>query len=163
MKTRRHLLREKQSARRVSGLALLLAAAIYIVIGPNTAIATESGGTRKALGVDTVMAGVMPPPGLRLTNFLARYETSHTLDSSGNDRAGVSNFDLSASAETLRLQYVWARVQLWGANIETRVGWNAILDAQVSFDVQTPRDPIHRKDSTTNVGDALFAPAIVDG
>lgn len=161
MKTRRHLLREKQSARRVSGLALLLAAAIYIVIGPNTAIATESGGTSKALGVDTVMAGVMPPPGLRLTNFMARYDTSHTLDSSGNDRTGVSNFDLSASAETLRLQYVWPRVQLWGANLETRVGWNAILDAQVSFDVQTPRGPIHRKDSTTSVGDALFAPAIL--
>jgi hypothetical protein len=161
MKTKRHLLRAKQSVRRVSSLGLSLVIVFGIAIVPNTATATEGGGTSKALGVDTVMAGVMPPPGLRLTNFMARYDTGHTLDSSGNDRAGLSNFDLSVNAETLRLQYVWPRVQLWGANIETRVGWNAILDAQVSFDVQTPRGRIHREDSTTNVGDALFAPAIL--
>ncbi len=140
---------------------LLLLSATYLSNLANTATATEGGGTSKALGVDTVMAGVMPPPGLRLTNFLARYESSDTLDSSGNNRAGLSHFDLAVNAETLRLQYVWPAVKLWGANIETRVGWNAILNADVSFDVQTPRGRIHRKDSTTDIGDALFAPALL--
>lgn len=146
---------------RARDLGLSIVAALYVAIAPNTATATEGGGTSKALGVDTVMAGVMPPPGLRLTNFLAFYTAQHTLDSSGNDRPGLSNFDLFVTAETLRFQYVWPGVKLWGANIETRVGFNAIADVDVSFDVQTPFGRFHLADSTTNVGDALFAPAIL--
>ena len=107
----------------------ILSAALLAIVGET--VATEGGGTSKALGVDTVMAGVMPPPGLRLTNFLARYDTSHTLDGSGNDRAGLSNFDLYVNAETFRLQYVWPRVKVWGATIETRVGFSAVVDAAV--------------------------------
>jgi hypothetical protein len=135
-------------------LALLLTF-LCVGIAPKNVTATEGGGTSKALGVDTVMAGVMPPPGLQITNFLVYYTASNTLDSSGNDRPGISNFDLSVFAETLRLRYVWPKVELFGANIETRFGFNAITDVDVSFDVQTPFGSIHLKDSTTNVGDSL--------
>jgi len=144
-------------ARRVPALVAVL----FIAIVSVTASATEGGGTSKALGVDTVMAGVQPPPGLRLTTFLARYDTDHTLDSSGNDRAGLSNFDVYANAVTFRFQYVWKGVELWGANIETRLGISVYVDADVRFDVRTPRGPLHRESSARGIGDALFAPVIL--
>jgi len=128
---------------------------------PGTAGATEGGGTSKALGVDTVMAGVQPPPGLRLTTFLARYDTNHTLDSTGNDRQGLLNFDVYANAVTFRFQYVWNGIDLWGAKIETRAGFSAYVDAGVGFNVRTPRGPLHRDGSASGIGDALFAPVIL--
>ncbi|MEA3144988.1 MAG: hypothetical protein QOI53_409 [Verrucomicrobiota bacterium] len=141
---------------RVSSLGLSLVVAFYIAIVPNTATATEGGGTSKALGVDNVMAGIMPPPGLQFTNFLAFYTAGRTLDSSGNDRAGLSNFDLFVTAETIRLRYVWPGIKFLGADVEARVGFNAVTDVDVSFDVRTPFGRIHREDSTTAVGDALL-------
>jgi hypothetical protein len=69
------------------------------------------------LGVDTILVGVIGPPGsLRLTNFVSYYTANRTLDSSGNPRPGISNFDVNV-AYTLRLQYVWPQAKLWGADI----------------------------------------------
>src|SRR5881628_186312 len=138
-----------------------LGASLLGIIVAHPVMATEGGGTSKALGVDTVLPGVMPPPGLRLTTFVAYYDADHTLDSSGNDRAGISNFNVHASAVTPRLQYVWRGVELWGANIETRLGFSAYVDAHVSFDVQTPGGKIHREGSSTGIGDMLIGPALL--
>jgi hypothetical protein len=129
---------------------------LYLGIAANPLTATEGGGTSKALGVDTVITGVMPPPGLNFTNFLVFYTADQVLDSSGNERPGISDFDLFVVAETLRFRYVWPKLTVLGANIETRVGFNVVTDADVSFDVQTPFGSIHLEDSTTNVGDSLF-------
>lgn len=129
---------------------------LYLTGAADNLRATEGGGTSKALGVDTVMAGVMPPPGLNFTNFLVFYTAGETLDSDGDPRLGISNFDLFVVAETFRLRYIWPRVTFLGANIETRVGFNAISSVDVSFDVQTPFGSIHRQDEMTSVGDSLF-------
>ena len=138
------------------------AISLVLCFGPLGAVmATEGGGTSKALGVDTVLSGVMPPPGLRLTTFVGYYDADRTLDSSGNGRAGISDFNLSATAVTPRLQYVWSGVELWGANIETRLGLSAFVDAHVSFDVQTPGGRIRRQGSSTGMGDALIGPALL--
>ena len=135
-------------------LALPFAAfAAMIVSSP--VLATEGGGTSKALGVDTVMAGVMPPPGLNITNFTAFYTADRTLDSNGDDRPNLTNFDLFVFAEVLRFRYVFPKVTFLGANIEARVGVTVANVADVSFDVRTPRGMIHREDSTTNIGDSL--------
>jgi hypothetical protein len=155
MKIQLHnLCAEKQSG--VSSLVLSLVAVSCIALLPNAATATEGGGTCKALGVDTVLAGVMPAPGLNIMNFLAFYTASSTLDSSGNDRPGLSNFDLFVFAEVVRFRYIFPHVTFLGANVEARFGFNAVTIADVSFDVQTPFGRIHREDSTTNVGDSLF-------
>ncbi len=138
------------------GRRIIFLLLLWGAILPPLANATEGGGTSKALGVDNVLAGVMPPPGLNLTNFLAFYISSHTLDSSGNDRPNIANFDLFVTAETLRLRYVWPGVTLLGANIETRFGFNAVTDIDVSLDVHTPRGTFHLQDDTTNVGDSLL-------
>lgn len=136
-------------------------AVVTAVFAPGFAWSTEGGGTSKALGVDTVLAGVMPPPGMRLTTFLAYYDADKTLDGAGNPRPGISNFSLQAEAVTLRFQYVWPGVELWGANVETRVGASVYVNARVQFDVQTPGGRVHRQSSDSGLGDMLFGPALL--
>ena len=140
-----------------------LSAAWISLLAPDAALATEGGATNKALGVDTVLVGVIGPPGsLRNTNFLSYYHADKTLDGSGNPRQGISNFDLNVSAITSRLQYVWPDTKLWGADIETRVGFTWYADAQVEFDVQTPGGQVHRSNSSSGwFPGALVAPAIL--
>jgi hypothetical protein len=140
----------------VYGLFLIALAA------PGSSWATESGGTSKALGVDTVLAGVMPPPGLRLTAFASDYHADRTLDGSGNPVAGLSNFSLKADALTFRLQYVWPDVVFWGANLETRIGAVADVNSRVQFDVRTPAGTtVTRQGSVHGGGDLLLAPALL--
>src|SRR4051812_198759 len=103
----------------LNGPARATLAAMLAALGCTNASATEGGGSSKALGVDTVMAGVMPPPGLRLTTFVGGYYAHGTLDREGSPRAGISNFDLKVVAITLRLQYVWPGVTWLGADVET--------------------------------------------
>ena len=135
---------------------VLFLAALCVGPLPNTATATEGGGTSKALGVDTVMAGVMPPPGLNITNFTAFYTADRTLNSDGDDRPNITNFDLFVFADVLRLRYVFPNVTFLGANVEARVGYTLISTADVEFDFRTPRGLIiHREDSTLNSGDSL--------
>ena len=158
MKTKGQETQPRRAARRSLGFALLSAALI-----PVPAAATENGATNKALGVDTVLVGVIGPPGsLRNTNFLGYYHANETLDGSGNPRPGISNFDLNASAITSRFQYVWRDAKLFGADIETRVGVTWYADVDVQFDVQTPAGPVHRSSSSSGWFPAtLFAPALL--
>lgn len=80
-------------------------AVVLLAALPGLAAATEGGATNKVLGVDTVLVGVIGPPGsLRLTTFLGYYHANELLDGPGNPRAGISNFDLNVSAFTVRLQ-----------------------------------------------------------
>src|SRR5256885_12337494 len=103
VRAHQHALRVRAREAERPGMGRLAFAALSVAMASDLAIATEGGGSQKALGVDTVMAGVMPPPGDRLTTFLVRYEATHTLDGSGNDRVGLSNFKLNAEAAVLRV------------------------------------------------------------
>jgi hypothetical protein len=144
-----------------AGTSSILASLILLTSAP--ANATEGGATNKALGVDTVLSGVMGAPGsLRNTNFLGYYHADQTLDGSGNPRAGISNFGLNISAAVSRLQYVWPDGKLFGADIETRVGFTWYADANVKFDVQTPGGVIHRDSSSSGwFPAALVAPVVL--
>ena len=124
--------------------------------------ATEGGATNKIPGVDTVLVGVMGPPGsLRNTNFFGYYQASSTLDGSGNPRQGLSNFDLTAWAFTVRLQYVWPEAKFLGADVESRLGLSAYGDVRVHFDVQTPRGAVQRSGSSSEVAPgAIVAPTL---
>lgn len=130
---------------------LALAAAIL----PKSVSATEGGGTSKALGVDTVLSGRMPPPGLNIMSFTAFYTADRTLNSDGNDVPNLTNFDLFVFAEVLRFRYVFPHVTFLGANLEARFGITLMNEIDLSFDVRTPRGMIHRQDSTSNLGDSL--------
>lgn len=152
--------RASRCHRRTGCFGMMLVSVLFTT-GHGPALATEGGGTSKALGVDTVLSGVMPPPGLRLTTYLAYYDATDTLDSSGHSRPNISNFSLRAEAATFRFQYVWADAKLWDADIETRVGFTAYVDARVNFDAQTPAGRIHRQGTANGTGDALLGPALL--
>ena len=147
--------------RKAARASIVLLALISLTSAPVNA--TEGGATNKALGVDTVLVGVMGAPGsLRNTNFLGYYHADQTLDGSGNPRAGLSNFDLNISAATSRFQYVWPDAKLFGADIETRVGLTWYANADVKFDVQTPGGVVHRDSSSSGwFPAALVAPVIL--
>jgi hypothetical protein len=140
-----------------------IALAALVSLTPALTNATEGGTTNKVLGVDTVLVGVIGPPGsLRNTNFLGYYQANQTLDGSGNPRPGISNFDLNVSAVTSRLQYVWPDAKIFGADIETRVGFTWYADAHVEFDVQTPGGAIRRDSSSSGwFPGALVGPVIL--
>jgi hypothetical protein len=121
--------------------------------------ATENGATNKALGVDTVLVGVIGPPGsLRNTNFLGYYHSDDLLDGSGHPRSGISNYGLNLSALTSRFQYVWPATKLLGADIETRAGFTWYADAAVSLDSNG-----HHRDGASHgwFPSALLAPVIL--
>lgn len=142
-------------------MRLAVITSLLAILVPAVALSSEGGGTSKALGVDTVLAGVMPPPGMRLTTFIANYEADKTLDGAGNRRPGISNFSLKVDALTFRFQYVWPGIEIWGANIETRIGATAYANASVQFDVQTPTGFLRRQGKASGGGDALLGPALL--
>ena len=132
-------------------------AALAVSTVPLPVLATEGLIATKAPGVDTTYAGMMPPPGLHVTNFIGFYTADRVLDSDGNDRLNISNYDIRVITETLRFRYIWPEVKFLGANIETRFGFNLLTDIHFSFDLRTPRGVIRRHDDTRNHGDAHFA------
>lgn len=140
-------------------------ASACVTVLAQTAQATEGGGTSKVPGADTVLAGVIAPPGsLRLTSLLGGYTADRTLDSSGHDRPGIDNFHLDASALILRFQYVWPRVvDLWGADIETRVAITAVAHSHVDFNVQqNPSDSAYSRNRAPP-GSGCFCEVVVTG
>ena len=147
----------RRSRRRIAvSVALLIGVAV-----PDIVAATEGGGSSLAVGVNTVMAGVMEPPGTYLKTFLTEYDANHTHDSSGNDKAGISNFQIKVDAVNFRLSQIWNDVELWGATIETRIGFTGYVGAQLHFDVQTPKGSLHKQDSAYGSGDSLLGPALL--
>jgi hypothetical protein len=154
--------RQHNRMRHLAGIGSWLAAVLAACLLPSTAAATEGGNSNKALGVDTVLTGVMPPPGMRLTSYLGYYTADETLDGNGNPRPNISNFHVNATAMTLRFQYVYPNAKLFGADIETRVGLTLFADVDVHFDVKTPGGQIHRSGAAN--GDfpgGLFAPVLL--
>ena len=138
------------------------AAALAVGMHAIPAVATEGGSTNKALGVDTVLTGVMPPPGMRLTTYLGYYTADETLDGNGDPRPNISNFHINATAMTLRFQYVYPNAKLFGADIETRLGITLFGDVDVRFDVQTPGGSLHRTGSANGAfPGGLFAPVLL--
>lgn len=146
---------------RIQSFGASLIVALFGAVLPVNAGATEGGGSSLAVGVNTVMAGVMEPPGTYLKTFITQYDANHTLDTSGNDKAGVSNFQIRVDAANFRLSQIWSGVELWGATVETRVGFTGYVDAHVAFDVQTPTTTIHRDGSAHGSGDTLLGPALL--
>ena len=143
-------------------IVVVVTALIVTWFLPGMARGTEGGGSNKALGVETVLTGVMPPPGMAFNTFVGNYSASETLDGDGNPRKGISNFSIDATGMLLRLQYVWPDAKLWGGDIETRIGQSLYADINLAFDVQTPGGKIHRSGKANGAFPAgLFAPLLL--
>lgn len=140
------------------GCAALLGAALTL---PGQAAAIEGNGSSKILGVDNVLSGVMPPPGLRAVLVAASFSAGEAMDGSGRPRAGLSNFELEISVLALRLQYVWPDFKLAGAQVETRLAGGFWGRMKTAFDLATPAGTVHRQDRAEGLGDMLFAPVVL--
>jgi hypothetical protein len=135
--------------------------AALLVLLPTAALATEGGGTARLLGLETILSGVMPPPGTRFSVYATYYDSHDLYGSDGRPRPGLSDFDLRAGGSSVRFQHVWSGAELWGASIETRLGLGAYSRADIDFDVQTPAGTIHRADSRGGYGDVILAPVLL--
>ena len=95
----------KHALRRVP-LALLIAGAIHV-----PASATESGQISYPFGVNTVLNGLLPPPGnTQYFNYSLAYSANRFAGPDGG--SAVPGFHLSVVAETPRV------VHTWGATFE---------------------------------------------
>ena len=122
--------------------------------------ATEGGGSGYPVGVNTVLSGKMPPPGLTGFLYLSDYKADETKDSNGHNKSNIHNFDLEVHAISLRVDYVYTDFTLFGAKVESRFALPAI-DGKVSFDVDTPRGRVHQTDRQSGVGDLTLVPLIL--
>ncbi|GID03022.1 transporter [Pseudomonas sp. 008] len=122
--------------------------------------ATEGGGSGYPVGVNTVLSGKMPPPGLTAFLYLSDYKAGETKDSSGHNKANIHNFDLDVHAMSVRVDYVYSDVTLFGAKVESRFAL-PLIDGKVSFDVDTPRGRVHKTDRQSGVGDLTLVPVIL--
>lgn len=138
-----------------------LALALGLFAAP--ACATELGATNRGLGTDTVLIGLMGPPGSTFLGVtLTRYEANRVLDGSGSPRPDRLDFRLDATVFTVRMSYVWPEAKLFGADVETRLGFAGYARVGVDFNVPTPAGQVHVDNS---YGDSFpgvnFAPVLL--
>jgi hypothetical protein len=119
--------------------------------------ATEGGGSSYPLGVNTVGAGKMPPPGFTEFFYLSDYSANKTLDGDGDKKPGIHNFDLNVQALSIRVDYVYQDFSILGAKLASRIAL-PLIKGDISFDVDTPGGRVHRSDHQEGVGDRLFNP-----
>lgn len=142
----------------ISNIVALLFAGVALPC--SLAQATEGGGSVYPLGVNTVMSGRMPPPGLTSFWYLSNYTSNSTKDSDGDDKAGIHNFNLDVQAISLRLDYVYTDYTFLGAKVASRLALPFVKGA-VSFDVDTPRGRVHKSDTQSGMGDLTLIPLIL--
>jgi hypothetical protein len=111
--------------------------------------ATENGGSAYNNGVEGFMAGMFPPPGTYLLNYINYYTAGSFNDKNGN--SAIPKFSLDAVAEVVRLVHV-TDYKLLGGNI----GMQAILPI-VHLEVEVP----FRSQSNNGLGDLVISPLIL--
>ncbi len=122
--------------------------------------ATEGGGSSYPLGVNTVGAGKMPPPGFTEFFYLSDYSANKTLDGDGDKKQGIHNFDLNVQALSIRVDYVYQDFTILGAKLASRLAL-PLIKGDISFDVDTPRGRVHRSDHQEGVGDLTVVPFVL--
>jgi hypothetical protein len=125
-----------------------------------SAAATEGGGNNYPIGVNTVLAGLQPPPGNHGYLYLAAYEATSLKNNNGDDAQGISNFSVHAQAAAVRLSHVWRDVTFLGANLETRVNI-PFVNLDLHFDAQTPAGVKYKSGHATGLSDMTFAPVML--
>jgi hypothetical protein len=127
-------------------IRFLLAASLFI---PSMSHATEGGGGAYNNGVEGFGAGMFPPPGTYLLNYVTYYTADSFKDKNGDD--ALPKFELDAVAEVVRVVHV-TKYKLLGGNI----GMQAILPL-VHLEVEVPG----RSQSNNGLGDLVISPLIL--
>ncbi len=122
--------------------------------------ATEGGGTSYPLGVNTVIAGRMPPQGWTSFFYLSDYHATETVDGDGHAKQGIHKFELNVQALSLRNDYVYPGASFLGAQVESRLAV-PLINGEVSFDVATTAGRVHRSGREAGLGDITIAPVVL--
>jgi hypothetical protein len=131
-----------------------IAPAVALAIASSTSTATELGGSLRGLGIDAFMVGAMARPGTANVSVVASYYAAdRVLDGTGNPVPGIANYRLDASAVAVKFTYVWPDVEVWGANIESRIGI-PYVNTDLNFDAGGR--PVSGR--ARGVGDLLLVP-----
>jgi hypothetical protein len=128
---------EERFVRGAPGFGVVLAAALC-----SPALATETGGSVYANGVESFMSGAMPPPGFYPIVYGTRYRATVLRDNDGVDiAAAVGGFRAEVTAVVPRFVWVTNRHVLGGQlafhaivpllNVDVRVGPNQMSKAGV--------------------------------
>jgi hypothetical protein len=134
-----------RSGKRCAATVGLLA--LFLITNP--AVATERGGSIYPQGPENFQAGILPPPGTYLTNYLNYYTADRFNDRNGGST--IPRFRLWAVAETLRLTHV-TPIKLFGANYAFQT-----LIPFVHLDVEAGE----RLQSRSGIGDITLTPIIL--
>ncbi|MDR6607201.1 hypothetical protein J2X87_002271 [Pseudomonas synxantha] len=119
--------------------------------------ATENNGTAYPLGLDTVLAGRMPPPGLTTFFYSSAYESTELKGAYGRSMAGIEDFNLSYQSLAVCLDYVYSDYTLWGATLASRAAL-PYIKGQVSFYTETPQGRVRNSGKDEGFADLAFTP-----
>jgi hypothetical protein len=105
----------------LAGLPSMFKASAIIAMGltcSTAAWATENGTQHFPIGVNTISAGNLPPPGM--LQYLDYLQVAPSPESHGADGKNTgANFDLTAEANASRFLYTWKGVSIAGLNYTT--------------------------------------------
>jgi len=127
---------------------VLLIVALSVCIS-SACFATEGGGGAYNNGVEGFGAGMFPPPGTYLLNYVTYYTAGSLKDKDGNN--AIPKFELDALANVVRVVHV-TKGKLLGGNI----GMQVILPI-VHLEVAVPG----RNQSNNGLGDLVVSPLIL--
>lgn len=122
--------------------------------------ATEGGGSTYPLGVNTVLSGKLPPPGLTNFVYVSEYKADKTMGNDGSEKPNIHDFDLNVKALSMRFDYVYSDYSLLGATLSSRF-IVPLVKGKVSFDVDTPAGRVHRSDKQEGIGDITLVPLLL--
>jgi len=122
--------------------------------------AAEGGGSSYPSGVNTVLSGKLPPPGLTNFIYMSDYQANDTIGNNGDKKSNIHDFDLNVKAISLRMDYVYSDYSLLGAALSSRL-IVPFVKGRVSFDVDTPKGRVHKSDHQEGLGDVTFAPLLL--
>ncbi|KAB0508999.1 SphA family protein [Pseudomonas moorei] len=149
---------KKCTARRALSPASITLAMLPFFTG--VAVATEGGGSVYPSGVNTVLSGKLPPPGLTNFVYVSDYKATKTIGNNGSEKPNIHNFDLDVKALALRFDYTYSDYSILGATLSSRF-IIPLVKGNVSFDVDTPAGRVHRSDRQEGVGDITLVPLLL--
>ena len=127
---------------------------------PPIANATEGGGSSYPLGVNTVLSGKLPPPGLTNFIYVSEYKADKTIGNNGSEKSNIHDFDLNVKALSMRFDYVYSDYTILGATLSSRF-IVPFVKGSVSFDVDTPAGRAHKSDKQEGIGDITLVPLLL--
>ena len=131
------------------------AAAVLLCTAP--AYGAESNSTAYPLGLDTVLAGHMPPSGVSTFLYSTAYKSGHAKNADGHRQDNLENFKLSYEAIALCLNYVYSDYTLFGAAVGSRVA-QTYISGKVSWYANTAQGRVHYSGRDEGFGNISFTP-----